>query len=56
MIYRQKDYKTLVQNIESITKKVDKQKDTQIYAAGAQKNKTQDRKLQRDESLLKEYQ
>ena len=56
IIYRHQEYKSLIQNVESLQKKIEKQKDEQIFKGAAAKNKTQDRKLQQNESLLKQYQ
>eukprot|EP00347_Sterkiella_histriomuscorum_P004963 403358416 len=56
LIYRHAEYKTLISNVESLSKKIEKQKEQQIYQGAAAKNKTQDKKLQQNESLLKQYQ
>ena len=55
LIYRHEEYKTLIKNIEGLQKKVDKQKDLQIFQGAASKNKTQDKKLQISEQQLKQY-
>jgi hypothetical protein len=55
LIYRHKDYQTLVLNIESLSKKIDKTKDTQLYTGATAKNKTQEKKLVYSENLLKQY-
>lgn len=56
LIYRHKDYQMLIANIDSLNKKIEKQKEQQIFQGAAAKNKTQDKKLQGNETLLKEYQ
>lgn len=56
MIYRHKEYQQLVQNIEVLQKKIEKQKDAQLFTGGAAKNKTAEKKLTQNESQLKQYQ
>ena len=51
MIYRTKEYKDLRKNIESLLKKIDKQKEAQ-YVPGA-KTKSSEKKLQSNETNLK---
>jgi hypothetical protein len=46
----------LINNIESLSKKIEKQKELQIYQGAAAKNKTQEKKLLGSEELLKQYQ
>ena len=53
MIYRKPEYKTLTKNIEGLQKKIEKQKEGQVYVGA--KTKTADRKLQQLEVQLKQY-
>jgi hypothetical protein len=55
LIYRNEEYKALVKNIEGLQKKVDKQKESQIFTSATPRNKTQDKKLAQNEIQLKEY-
>ena len=40
LIYRHQEYKTLILNIDGLSRKIEKQKDQQIYQGAAAKNKT----------------
>ena len=53
LIYRKPEYKSLTQNIENLQKRVEKQKDANLYAAN--KTKASVRKLAQDEAQLKQY-